>query len=138
MRYLNYICILIGLAILILAFDSQITAQTSNKTNNSENKIGDIGSIYDINSFNTTSNSSLNENNNVSKLVGDNFNPISIDILSDRKEYTEFEDIAIWVKIFGNQMGLVKLILEEKDSIGTLIHRSSQTVDVPDYKFLLH
>ena len=69
---------------------------------------------------------------------GHNFNPISVDILADRKEYTEFEDIAIMVNLYGIPGNVVKLILEERDSSNLLVHRSSQTVNVDNYIFYLH
>ena len=68
----------------------------------------------------------------------DNVNLISVDIVADRKEYTEFEDIAIFVKVYGKRSELIKLVLETKDASNTLVHKSSQVVNTSDYKFYLH
>jgi hypothetical protein len=67
-------------------------------------------------------------------------NLISVNILTDKEKYTEFEDINIWVKVEGNISDLIKLVLETRDSNKTLIHKSSKIVNVGNTndKFYLH
>jgi hypothetical protein len=64
---------------------------------------------------------------------------IAVDIIPDRKDYTEFEDIEIWVYPHGNSSDLLKLLLEVRDSNNTLIHKSSQIANASNnYTFNLH
>ena len=68
-----------------------------------------------------------------------NLNLISVDILTDRKEYTEMEAIKIMLKFYGGGSDYIKLILEARNSSNIVIHKSSQVVhNITDYDFFLH
>jgi hypothetical protein len=80
----------------------------------------------------TTTNNSNSKNMNQSSLI-------SVDIMADRKEYTEFEDVNIWVNVHGNISDLIKLVLETRDSNKTIIDKSSHIIKASNnYKFYLH
>lgn len=64
---------------------------------------------------------------------------ISLDILPEYGEYTdEFQNVKIYVNIYTKNEGIVKLILEQKNSNGTLLQQSSQLINATRYTFLLH
>jgi hypothetical protein len=63
---------------------------------------------------------------------------IAVQILADRKEYTEFEDILIHGVVNSNSSELIKLVLETRDPKNTVIHTSSQIVNQGNFSFMFH
>lgn len=64
---------------------------------------------------------------------------ISLDIISEFNEYTsEFQNAKIFVNVYTKDEGIVKLILEQRDSDGRLLQKSSQLLNTTQYIFYLH
>lgn len=82
----------------------------------------------------------LSDQDKGSKLnsVGNNANDISLDILTQYSQYIEQQSIQLYVKVYSEKPGIIKLILEEKNSTGGLVYKTSQIVNVPNYIFYLH
>ena len=91
--------------------------------------------------YSTTNESSNNQSKEGSTLVSlqnasDN---ISLDIASEYAEITdEFQNVRIFVNVYTTDEGIVKLILEQKNSSGATFYKSSQLINTTQYTFYLH
>ena len=127
--------LLLCFTILILSFQSFDIYGTTNQNLNYPNNKIDKDILTNHSPIKQSSLQSKNINNNISI---NQFSPLAVEILADRKEYTEFEDIEIWGLVHGNISDLLKIVIEIRDVKNMLTHESSQIVNNSDFKFLLH
>lgn len=85
-----------------------------------------------------TTNQSTNVSNKTLESVNSTFDDISLNVVSESPEYTELQNVRIFVAVYAEKEGILKLMLEVKDPNGTLVHESSQLINVNRYIFYLH
>ena len=128
---------ILNFAIIVLSFHYlDIFGTTNQNSSYSINKLADdvINNDSALKSF------QFQKHNIKNTMNMNNLSLISVDILSDRKEYTEIEVIEIWVKFYGDSSDFIKLILEARNSSNIVIHKSSHVVNntINGSVFFLH
>jgi hypothetical protein len=76
--------------------------------------------------------------NETLEITNTTFNDISLNVVSESPEYTELQSVRIFVRVYTEEGGLLKLILEVRNSSGQVVHESSQLTNKTRWTFYLH
>ncbi|MPZ07021.1 MAG: hypothetical protein GEU26_11515 [Nitrososphaeraceae archaeon] len=87
---------------------------------------------------NQTTNQTTDVSNETLEITNTTSNDISLNVVPESSEYTELQSVEIFVRVYTEEGGLRKLVLEVRNSSGQVVHESSQLINVNKWKFFLH